>query len=840
MKRILFLYCMIFLSYENLPAQTNPINKGLWGVRREDFSTVYNAGFRAVRPPYPNSGSIYTKDNYDSTAAYARAAKNAGFTKLVFDCGLKGFYMEYCRAKHDPAHPAKTRWGIDTTLAAIWNAVRVHMDSVFNAGNGMLCYPYIDEPDGIGTPDKADDLGNPVRDADSVPCAMLDGIVLWKGVGIQLWNGIILNDNCGQCTVVRNFTDLVDSTNQYAIRKGSRLIIATTSPEIFDPVYSAYVRTGNANTACPSTFYNAKAGELMSSRYWWPGKMDEILLKLRSADTSKKVSQIMNFFDRDFGFRFSGLADDPTYGVVNQIIVNKYYSSWHWFYEGEYITRDTTVGYYDAANSPIKYVHSNKQWAMLLDAIYQYENPNYSSTHYLSTEWIEQDGKIGGWKNIKYDDKYFSGSFRQQVGDSSKLLVVHYDSNDCAASFRYRYSISNGGIISKSWDNYGNGYIGRYLYGQPVEWRMAYTDHYISMRNDNGNDFLLARNVGTGWVSLLYQDQNWDWWTTWHNQGNGKISGWVLSSGDQFTAGNFKTSTTGDELLTVNAVTGWASLMHYNNGQWAELWSRGNSHIGDFHTATTDKYIAGDFNHDGVDELLCVCYTSGWAALYKYADTGWVNLWHNTGDSVLGGWRFSGPDIYAGGKLRGLLGDELFIMNANSGWAAILRYFMNSWHTLWQNGGSGKINSWDIISNAQALISDFNGPNDKERLILLNDKINDTSVVIARLTSNISNLQKEPSTEEYSTGIPLEYKLGNYPNPFNPMTNIYFQLPSASFVSLKIYNLLGQEVMTLVNDKQDAGYHSVSFDASRLPSGVYIYRLKAGSFIESKKLLLLK
>ena len=80
----------------------------------------------------------------------------------------------------------------------------------------------------------------------------------------------------------------------------------------------------------------------------------------------------------------------------------------------------------------------------------------------------------------------------------------------------------------------------------------------------------------------------------------------------------------------------------------------------------------------------------------------------------------------------------------------------------------------------------------------------------------------------------------NYPNPFNPTTNIRYQLATNNNVSLKIYDITGKEIITLINQHQTAGYHSVVFDASGLASGIYFYQLKAGSFIQQKKLLLLR
>lgn len=104
---------------------------------------------------------------------------------------------------------------------------------------------------------------------------------------------------------------------------------------------------------------------------------------------------------------------------------------------------------------------------------------------------------------------------------------------------------------------------------------------------------------------------------------------------------------------------------------------------------------------------------------------------------------------------------------------------------------------------------------------------------------SLSNLPTGVSKEEDNT--PANFNLDqNYPNPFNPTTVISYQLPSASRVSLKVYDLVGRQVATLVNGQMEAGVHQVSFDASRLASGVYFYQLQAGSFVASKKLVLLK
>ncbi|RPI04881.1 MAG: T9SS C-terminal target domain-containing protein [Ignavibacteriae bacterium] len=92
-----------------------------------------------------------------------------------------------------------------------------------------------------------------------------------------------------------------------------------------------------------------------------------------------------------------------------------------------------------------------------------------------------------------------------------------------------------------------------------------------------------------------------------------------------------------------------------------------------------------------------------------------------------------------------------------------------------------------------------------------------------------------------SSQIPGRFALEqNYPNPFNPTTQINYEIPASSFVTLRIVNILGQTVQTLVSEKQEAGSHPVTFDASRLASGVYFYQLTAGNFNATRKMVLMK
>jgi hypothetical protein len=94
---------------------------------------------------------------------------------------------------------------------------------------------------------------------------------------------------------------------------------------------------------------------------------------------------------------------------------------------------------------------------------------------------------------------------------------------------------------------------------------------------------------------------------------------------------------------------------------------------------------------------------------------------------------------------------------------------------------------------------------------------------------------------EVDFGVPKKFELSqNYPNPFNPTTTIRFNLPEATNVKLTLFNILGQEVKTLVNESKESGVHTINFNATELNSGIYIYKLESGSFTQTRKMTLVK
>ncbi|HXG00184.1 MAG TPA: T9SS type A sorting domain-containing protein [Bacteroidota bacterium] len=115
-----------------------------------------------------------------------------------------------------------------------------------------------------------------------------------------------------------------------------------------------------------------------------------------------------------------------------------------------------------------------------------------------------------------------------------------------------------------------------------------------------------------------------------------------------------------------------------------------------------------------------------------------------------------------------------------------------------------------------------------------------SSIVISGFLADTLLRSRVVAVNEQSD-LPITYALHqNYPNPFNPTTTIKYQLPASVFVTLKVFDIVGREVATLVSDFQQPGYYTAEWNAGGIASGVYFYRIQAGSFAATRKLMLLR
>ncbi len=218
------------------------------------------------------------------------------------------------------------------------------------------------------------------------------------------------------------------------------------------------------------------------------------------------------------------------------------------------------------------------------------------------------------------------------------------------------------------------------------------------------------------------------------------------------------------------------------------------------------------------------------------ADSGWA-VGGISGDAVMaqttdGGAHWSSSILsysFSGGSI-----EEIHMINSQKGWF-VSKSNGPSWLAKTTDGGT----TWSDQTPASASGS-FTG---FYSMSVVNDTV---AYAVGNVYPNISYVYKTTSggvtaVENTSSGkITKFYLAQNYPNPFNPTTLIKYQMPKDGFVTIKLYDILGREVKTLVNEYQTAGSYDINFNAEDLASGVYIYQMRAGDFLSSKKLVLMK
>lgn len=162
--------------------------------------------------------------------------------------------------------------------------------------------------------------------------------------------------------------------------------------------------------------------------------------------------------------------------------------------------------------------------------------------------------------------------------------------------------------------------------------------------------------------------------------------------------------------------------------------------------------------------------------------------------------------------------------NEYNNYTTELGYSWNVFDEIWEISDRDS-NAYDEYQNNTYYILEFVGGTGWEKLF-------DITLTWTQVVTGLDN---------NGNISPIEYNLAqNYPNPFNPTTTINYSVPLAGLVTVKIYDVLGNDIKTLVNKEESAGDHSIQFNGSDLASGVYFYRMSAGNFINTKKFILMK
>ncbi len=275
--------------------------------------------------------------------------------------------------------------------------------------------------------------------------------------------------------------------------------------------------------------------------------------------------------------------------------------------------------------------------------------------------------------------------------------------------------------------------------------------------------------------------------------------------------------------------SGAAFIFYYNGGQWTQQAKILSSDISSGDNFGFSVSLSGDYAIVGAVSAFHQTYMSGAAYVFKRQDTLWVEevklVDSSAVTSVAFGFSVSLLNDYA------LIGVRHDNQNGNSAGAAYIYKRINS--------------NW--IKLDKIIASDGEESDQFGYKVDLDEDIFAVGAPIQSASGFYCGavyLYTDFTTEVFDSKVPVlinEYHLyQNYPNPFNPSTKIRFTILQAEFTSLKVYDVLGNEIETLVNEEKPTGEYEVEFFGNGLTSGIYFYQLKAESFVETKKMILMK
>ena len=269
--------------------------------------------------------------------------------------------------------------------------------------------------------------------------------------------------------------------------------------------------------------------------------------------------------------------------------------------------------------------------------------------------------------------------------------------------------------------------------GEVESWRLNDGDIFeIGDYNGDGHENLLAISLNTKWSQLYLIDDN-GWNLVWHNNGNGEIKWWYFNQGDKFIAGDFDGDGK-DELLAVSLITKWSQLYSFENNEWIQDWSNnGNGKIKWWVFNQGDDFIVGDFDGDGKDELLIVSFTTKWSQLYSFENNEWIQDWSNNGNGKIKWWLFNENDKYTSGDFDKDGNDELLCFS-NTKWIQCYNWSGADWNMDWTNDGTGNLGGFNYnVSNANEILSGNFHTSDKSDLFFIEFQSNPCIAVFQNL-----------------------------------------------------------------------------------------------------------
>ena len=330
----------------------------------------------------------------------------------------------------------------------------------------------------------------------------------------------------------------------------------------------------------------------------------------------------------------------------------------------------------------------------------------------------------------------------------------------------------------------------------------------------NGNNIFLGLSGGYG---IYRSSDNGNNWIAVNNGFTNQGFNCLVSDGTNIFAGN---SWSGVYLSTNNGAN-WNSV---SNG---------------LPSATINSIIINGTNIFAGTYMNGVYRSTNNGGIWTYAGTGLPN-------QIINCLASSGTNIFAGTDTAGTGG--VYISTNNGGSWSQTSLNNTNVYGLTSYGSNLFAGTWSATISG-AFLSTNNGINWINKNQGFNLNMGVASILFANnylFAGTNQSVWRRSYTEaigikQISEQVPSKYSLEqNYPNPFNPSTNIRYELPKNSFVKIVVFDMLGREIETLVNEKQSAGTYEVTWDATKYPSSVYFYRLTTDGFSETKKMLMIK
>jgi uncharacterized delta-60 repeat protein len=494
-----------------------------------------------------------------------------------------------------------------------------------------------------------------------------------------------------------------------------------------------------------------------------------------------------------------------------------------------YVTGSSSGGVTSNDYATVKYNSAGiEQWSAI------YNGPTGNGFDAASSIAVDGSGNV-----------YVTGTSFGSEGHHDYATIKYNSSGDSVWVRRYNGPPGNSGdeATSIAVDGFGNVYVSgsspgigtsndyatiKYNSSGVEQWVSRYNgpgnsiDKVFSMALDgSGNVYVTGWSIGSGtaddYATIKYNSSGVEQWVSRYNgPGNSTDIAFSIAidiSGNVYVTGYSKGDGTSEDFATIK----------YNSSGIEQWVSRYNG-LGN------GLDVARSIGVDGSGNVYVTGYSTGAAgygyATLKYNSAGveqWVQRYNGPGNVF--DWAYAlaiddSGNVYVTGGSAGIAFDRDY---------ATIKY-NSAGDSIWVQRYNGPQNNSD---EANSIAVDGSGNVYVTGYSIVNGNNSDyITIKYSQLPSGV---------DQTTSDLPENYSLlQNYPNPFNPSTRIQYQVSSISKVSLKVYDILGNEVAILVNEEKPAGIYEVNFSADGLTSGIYFYKLQAGSLVETKKMIVLK